>query len=419
MADQELRQALDEVVQQLRDLGGRNEQLAQRNDLLVQQTQAGAVDMAEARRRIQQLEIAHQAGGGVLNGGGGALNAHGDGPDGPPRHPQNPRMPNLQFSGQENDDWMSFRGAFCNVARFSNYSNQQAKWALMGCMRGPAFLSVQDLQHDDNATMEQLLDGYEAKFLPAAASDIARARFETAVQGPKEVILQWHGRLQMLYTRAYGNPDPVTRAAQLCRAFARGLRHRRVREHVLRSQPADYAAALNFAQTEQAVLDSGTYIPGSVPAFATNIAGQHHGGARSRDTSEPMEIGAMGTGKIQCHTCHLFGHMSRDCELMKKLPPGAGAGGAPGGNRFRGRPPAGRGAPAKAGAAKTGWTPRPKTEGDPKARHRRFITAIADVIQDYDDYSEEVEEPKPEGEEPEPEEEGEADSPDDAQDFCA
>jgi hypothetical protein len=376
--------------QGLQVMEDQNNGLQQQNAQLQANLDAAQVDRVDATRRIQALEA-------VLGGGPGpgirpaAAGAAGAPAGGPPR---NPRMLNISFEGRESDDWISFRQAFENACRFQDYGARHAKWALKGCMKNTAFLAISDINHEDDAeTVEQLLGRYEEKFMPPAASDMARARFETAVQQPKESILQWHGRLRMLWTRAYaaavGGWGGGVGDAILIRTFARGLRTKKVREHVLRSQPNTYDDALQAAQTEQAVADSCNYIPGSTPAFATNIGGSHHGGAH-HGGAEPMEIGAMGTGKIQCHTCHLFGHIARECSLQKKPSKGLAApatAGASGASRFtKGRSdgkPKGKGEPEKKGQKRT-----------------RFIHAIADAIaninleeeEDEEEEEEEVEE---------------------------
>ena len=395
---------LQAITQELQALGVRNTEvtvlngtLARRNDELVQRNGAVNVDIRAAQGRIEALERALQDGGMPVNAGGGpARAARDDAPGGPARPPMNPRMPMLTFEGREEDDWLSFRAAFTNAALFSGFSQVQARRALKGCMRSAAFLSIQNIDHeDDDVTAEMLLDQYEAKFVPAAASDLSRAKFETAMQLQAETILAWHGRLQSLFVRAYGHGGAMGEQL-LVRAFARGIRLRRVREHVLRSQPENYDNALNAAQTEQAVIDSGSFIPGSAPATVGNVAGQRNRGGANHH--EPMEIGAMGAAGVQCHLCKLFGHYQRECP--KKGNVVAPMGGA------RARPAGGA---ATATGAKTPYR-KANAKGDDKKKHyRRFITAISNAVQGFNE---------DDGEDPEPEEDEEspADDPDEAAD---
>ena len=407
MDNDELEAAVGVLQQQLQALGNNNQQVIQANNV-------AAGQLADARNRILAMEAAMANAGAPVNAGGGVFNAAGNaaGPGGAAaaavRPPLNPRMPTLKYFGLDTEDWISFRASFVNYSRFSNFTDQQAKWGLLGCMKDAAFRAVSDVDHEDpNMNAEGLMDLYETMFMPPAASDIARTRYETAMQQPKEGILQWHGRLRMLCTRAYGVGGGHGVAA-LIRSFARGIRHKRIREHVLRCQPVTYEAALNDAQTEQAVMDSGSYIPGSDPGYMSSAGGhQHYGTANAHHGGEPMEIGALGAGKIQCHNCHLFGHFARDCDKPKKVATQGAAGGVA---RRGGRPPgAGRG-----GA----W----KGRGEPgkKQQNRRVINAINDALLDLedgeDDYTEE-EEPSEEEEGSNHHDDGGEENPDEKKDF--
>jgi hypothetical protein len=434
--EQRLQEALQRMEAGMRDMDeryqaaiGRNDQLVNANEILraanLQDTgnrreQQGRIDGLEAALRDMGLQ-ANGAGGFNVRGGrggrgggrgGGQGGGHGGGnameedwdqdrPVPPPAGgaPRNPRMPNLSFEGKDVDDWMSFRAAFINTCNFNQYSDQQAKYALLGCMRGSAFLTVANVNHEDvNFNIVDVLDDYEARFLPPAASDMARTRYETATQGVKESVLEWHGRLRMLHTRAYGNEGNEN---QLIRAFSHGLRSRKVKENLLRAQAQTYDHALNVAQTEQAVQDSMNYIPGSVPNFATTIAGQK---PRRKDGSEPMEIGAIGDGRKQCHICHQFGHIAKDCTLMKKPKVVDANGKVNLGNRTPN--PAKKGSGFKNAGGKT---------FDKKPRFGRHVNAVGDVVkedEEGDDPEEETAEDEESPDKPDPE-----DSEDESQDF--
>jgi hypothetical protein len=340
---------------------------------------------ADAANRIRGLEdalanagAAANGGGGIHGGGGGGgPNNGGNAGDAADRPPLNPKQPLITFFGREEDDWSSFRVAYINAANFNRFSQTQFKQALLGCMRESAFLAVQNLNHqDDDETGIELLDRYEAKFLPPAASDLARSKFETATQMEKESIIGWHGRVLGLFSRAYGLAGNMGEAL-LIRAFARGIRNRRVREHCLRSQPQTFDAALAAAQTEQSVLDSSSFIPGAAPPNTT-IAGQkvqrtghRQGGA------EPMEIGALSsaTATTQCHSCRSYGHFARDCPKRASTTATAG-----GGNRFKPRTSGGA-------TGKDDKNAKGGKEQRGSKNYRRFINELTDVIQEFNDYS--------------------------------
>jgi Zinc knuckle len=328
--------------------------LQQQLAALATQRDADRVDLTDARQRlgqaqarIQQLEAQAPA-----PGGGAVPHAS--------RH-----LPTLTFEGKDTDDWLSFRDSFLNTARFQGYSDQQAKRALKACMRGVANLTTSQVDHEVNGqTIDQLLDVYEEMFLPPSASDMARTKFEAADQMPKESILQYHGRLRVLYARAY--PDLHANQDPLLRRFAQGLRRLRVREHVLRSRPANYGAALQAAQAEQAIMDATAYL-------TSHPTGGAAGGP------EPMELGAVpGRPPGKCHTCQKPGHFAKDCRSSKaragsSSSSGKGAGGA---------------RPSKP-ALNTGGTWKDK---DKRLKYRRFLAQLEGVLDDESDDPEDEEE---------------------------
>jgi len=420
MDAEQMQAAVNAMDERYRLLAEANDRVIQANAVLQQQNQQEVVNRRELQGRFDGLEEAMRNmgvqpnGAGGFNGNGNAGGYRGnvlfgyggrggrggqggrgggqgggghamevedwDNDDGRPAAPaadapRNPRMPNLSFEGKDNDDWMSFRAAFINACNFNRYTDQQAKFALLGCMRGSAFLTVANIDHQyfGNHYVD-LLDEYELKFLPPAASDLARTRYETATQGAKESVLEWHGRLRMLHTRAYGNEG---NESQLIRAFSHGLRSRKVKENLLRAQPRTYDDALNVAQTEQAVQDSMNFIPGSVPSFATTIAGQK---PRRKDGAEPMDIGAIGaTGRRLCHTCHADDHLAKDCKLMKKSDVVAAKGAANLGNKTT--------YPNKKPGAKVPGT----KNWDKKPKFGRHVNAVGDVVKEDEDGEEEDE----------------------------
>ncbi|CAM6053943.1 unnamed protein product [Sphagnum tenellum] len=167
-------------------------------------------------------------------------------------------------------------------------------------MHGPALLAITDINHeDDNETLEQLLVQYEAKFMPPAASSLARTRFEEARQGSKESNLAFHGRVATLWARAYPG-DPIGNL--VIRKFMTGLRTLRMREFVQRANPATWAAVLQAAQAEQAIVESN----------------------KATSSEDSMDISAIDLKKTKCHGCGRFGHVVAHCRSRSSGQPNKG-----------------------------------------------------------------------------------------------
>ena len=236
-----------------------------------------------------------------------------------------------KFGNEEDEDWMVWKRHFQNISDLNRFNDLEKRLALAGAMTGKAALATLDIDIHAAvagmaATIDNILPQFEARFLPAAASQIARVNFDAARQGNQETILNYHGRLRALYNRAYpAAADDVL----LIRRFIMGLRKKELRMQAMRQYPANYPAALEIAQNESSVQQM---------VKVTEL------GAGTGE--EPMEIGAMNPGPKtgNCHFCEKSGHWKRECELWKKAQrmqaADRGRQGGPGG---RGRRRGGRG----------------------------------------------------------------------------
>ena len=234
-------------------------------------------------------------------------------------------------------DWIAWRDSFEITVGINNWGHQRARRELAAAMQGEAKRAVIDIdiQADAHAAdVVLLLNIYEARFVTAAAGDLARAEFREAKQKEEETILQWHARLRQLYIRAYPNLNAaaINASLDLRDAFILGLSDAQVKQDTWRARPLTFAAALTTAGNCHAGM--------IVLKQATGM---------TEIKQEP--IGAMAQPRPfqgRCWTCNRTGHRSNACPRNTSTAAAAGYRGGRSGQRgggaaARGRGPAGRG----------------------------------------------------------------------------
>ena len=328
MAD--LQKALEAVTEQL-DLtcADQNDRIkAQEHHItkLEQVNNMQAVNIAELKQSIVKAETAYNDLHSMVTTGAGNPMPLGTKATPPPR------LPNLFFLGRTNDDWLSFKDSFLNLAMLQKYTDEQAKRILRACMQGPAVVIIQHINPGDiGMTLDQMLAKYEALFVPPSACNTNMSRFESAMQLDKEGVQGFHGRLHLLGQRAYGKPPDQLEPRTMIRAFLKGLRSKTVRNKLLSLDPQTFEEALVFAMRETSAIESQVYYDGGAAALP-KVGPMNFGGSQQLVRAEPMEIGALqGAGSSgRCFLCNLFGHQKKDCPKLAMFAKAAGV--APGAN---------------------------------------------------------------------------------------
>ena len=170
------------------------------------------------------------------------------------------------FESGDGVEWITWRRNFetiCAINHWEGGANAderqarrtRAKREARASIRGKADQTVSDIQPADDAeTTEAFLDRLQARFLPQAAANFAKAAFDTATLLPTESLLDWQGRVRHLFCRAY--PDLAAEANGndlLIRRYILGLINVTIKTQTLRGNPDTLDRALELAQNEASV----------------------------------------------------------------------------------------------------------------------------------------------------------------------
>ena len=247
------------------------------------------------------------------------------------------------LSSTSGSEWLTWRTHFSAVAQINNWNDQRRRRELKAAMLGDASRLTGDINVEPIIpaggaayTIENALTAYAERFLPPAASKVARVEFHNATQRPDETVAQFHGRLREAYFRAYPNdPDP-NQSVLLIQQYALGLADAVVCQFVMDRDPQTYIEASNIAQMKSA----------TEAAMRKRPAGK--GGINNVGT-------VTGTPKsdVECWACGNKGHIRADCRSKPAATTTAGGSGG-GGGRGRNRRRRGRGGGGGGGNRKVG-----------------------------------------------------------------
>ena len=246
--------------------------------------------------------------------------------DRPPPPRPNPQVKLRPYGNEPHEDWLVFKGHFNRIKALNNYTNRQSVLALAAAMTGKAAAAVLDIDTDDRDDPDALLEEYENRFLPASASQMSRVKFDQALQGKDESLLDYHARLRSLWNKAYPGAREDT---QLIRKFNLGLRRKEVREQVVRANPQTYGRALEAAQNEASVVQVVNASEIGAATAANQVEPMDISAIRAAVNDIPLDtppaecVGAIGdtsTGaaKRKCFICDKEGHWRNECPVLRR-----------------------------------------------------------------------------------------------------
>lgn len=207
------------------------------------------------------------------------------------------------FSSGDAMEWVTWRENFELTATINDWNHQRRRRELAASMEGTAKLYVRDIPTGDvvpdgqqvqDATL--LLDLYQNRFVPEAATDLAWQEVKDAKQAEGETILNWHARIRHLFTRAYPEVPAAALAAnnELKKYFILGLANDTVKADTWKARPATFQASLNTACNNEA---------------SWNILNPQ---------GIQIKLGALGNNdnrdaNLECYHCQKIGHRKVNC----------------------------------------------------------------------------------------------------------
>ena len=237
--------------------------------------------------------------------------------DSNPHHlPPKPTAACIQyFSHLPGENFAAWRAHFLEMVGLNRWNTAEAKSFAFGQMKGKAMEAVLDISTKvETESLDDFLNRYQKRFLPAARSQMLRAQFSYIKQLPGESVQSLHSRMRVLYHLAY--PDKENRSEVfLVERFISALNNRDVQNFVRRRKPGTFEDALDVAteETSFVLLDIASHAPGGLqqptPGDTSVIA--------ALNSRTPSSLKNRGPER-RCFYCDEVGHLKERCPARLK-----------------------------------------------------------------------------------------------------
>jgi hypothetical protein len=230
-----------------------------------------------------------------------------------------------KFSSAKGTEWRIWRRNFEQTLQINAWLNERCQREAAAAMESTAAEFPSDIpSFVAGRNIQDMLNLYETRFLPAVAGQMAAAQFQTAAQMDGEQIAVWHARLRTIFERAFPREN-IQNSRLLINKFVLKLADSNIRQWTHWANPATYNAAMTAASNE---------------APSQSILAQEAGSGGKGNVA----INTFGGRGGSCFGCGSYDHQVAACPLTR--PDQHRDSNKP---RGRGRPQGGRGGRGRGG----------------------------------------------------------------------
>jgi hypothetical protein len=201
-----------------------------------------------------------------------------------------------KFLSAEGTEWRIWQRNFEQTIQINAWPNERCQREAAAAMESTAAEFTSDIPgFAQGRNINDMLNLYEARFLPAAAGQLAAAQFQTAAQMDGEQIAVWHARLRTIFERAFPGKD-IQNSRLLINKFVLKLSDSDIRQWTHQANPDTYNAAMTAASNE---------------AASQSILA-HEAGASGKNNVAINQFGGRGGS---CFGCGSYDHQIATCPL--------------------------------------------------------------------------------------------------------
>jgi hypothetical protein len=143
-----------------------------------------------------------------------------------------------KFSSAEGTEWRIWRRNFEQTLQINGWTNERCQREAAAAMESTAAEFTSDIPAlVAGRPVQDMLNLYETRFLPAAAGQLAAAQFQTATQMDGEQIAVWHARLRTIFERPFPGEN-IQNSRLLINKFVLKLADSNIRQWTHWANPA-------------------------------------------------------------------------------------------------------------------------------------------------------------------------------------